>query len=102
MSIPLHLHQTAYKVLSTLIDSPQSRDDDCLLVAQIWSQETQATTLEEFLIELANGNLSNFDYIRRIRKKIQERHDNLQGECYSQLNLQEDVIDSKLTFFDAW
>jgi hypothetical protein len=96
------LKLVAYKVLSLLTDNPECRDNDRLLIAEIWSKETKSTTVQEFLLELIQGNLSNCESIRRMRQKIQERHPYLRGEKWDIRHKMEGAICQQLSFFDKW
>lgn len=96
------LQQAGYKVFSLLTDNPATRDNDMLLLQQIWLKESKALNLEEFMVELANGNLSNAESITRMRRKIQEKHPALRGEKYDSRHGMEAVVCQQLTFFDCW
>ncbi len=98
----IDLQQAGYKVFSVLTDNPATRDDDRLLLQQIWLKESKAHTLEEFLMELVNGDLSNAESLTRMRRKIQEKHPALRGEKYDVRHGMEAVVCNQLTFFDAW
>lgn len=98
----IDLQQAGYKVLSMLTDNIQCRDDDRMLIQQIWMKETKANTLEDFFQELVNGDISHFESIRRMRQKIQEKHPSLRGEKYEARHGMEANICEQLTFFNMW
>lgn len=96
------LQQAGYKVFSMLTDNPACRDDDRLLLQQIWMKESKAGCLDEFMVELANGDLSNAESLTRMRRKIQEKHPALRGEKYDSRHKMEGAVCAQLTFFDCW
>lgn len=96
------LQQTGYKVFSVLTDMPATRDDDRLLLVEIWTRETHAKELTEFMNELLGGSLSHPESVRRMRQKIQEKHPSLRGEKYDARHGMEAVVCQQLTFFDCW
>ena len=98
----IDLQQAGYKVFSMLTDNIACRDDDRLLLQQIWMKESKASNLEEFLIELANGELSNAESLTRMRRKIQEKHPALRGEKYEARHKMEGAVCNQLNFFDCW
>jgi len=58
MSEPFDLQAIACKVYSVLTKNPQARDDDKILLVEIWSKETKAKDISEFLSELLSGKIS--------------------------------------------
>lgn len=96
------LQKAACKVYSLLTDNPATRDDDRLLLVEIWSRETKSTDSTEFFRELLDGTLSHPESIRRMRQKIQEKHEALRGEKYEARHGMEASICQQLTFFDKW
>jgi hypothetical protein len=66
---------------------PQLRDDDSKLVANIWADYIGYDNLDKItsrqLLQLfADGNLPQFETIRRTRQKIQEQNAHLRGNAY--------------------
>lgn len=102
MSLPFDLQQVAVKVYSLLTDNPACRDDDRLLLIEIWSRENKATDLAGFFKELLEGSISHPESIRRMRQKIQEKHPALRGEKYEARHGMEASFCQQLTFFDKW
>lgn len=98
----IDLQQAGYKVFSVLTDNAACRDDDRLLLQQIWLKESKASTIEDFMMELVNGDLSNAESLTRMRRKIQETHPALRGEKYDARHGMEANVCKQLTFFDAW
>lgn len=96
------LRHIAYKVYAVLTDLPETRDNDRILLAYIWAKESRAGTVEEFLTELVEGDLTHFESIRRIRQKIQEQHVALRGEKYESRHGYEGAVCEQLSFFDMW
>lgn len=102
MAIPFDLQQAACKVFSILTDIPATRDCDRLLLVEIWSRESQAKDVAGFMNELLEGSLSHPESIRRMRQKIQEKHQSLRGDKYDARHGMEANICQQLTFFDKW
>lgn len=102
MSQILDLQNVACKVYSILTDYPLTRDDDKLLLIEIWSKESQAKDIAGLFNELLEGTLSHFESIRRMRQKIQEKHPSLRGEKWEIRHKMEGAICQQLTFFDIW
>lgn len=78
----------ADRVKKLLIDKPHLRDSDNKLIASVWYLELNKTkkvedmTGMEVLKELAHGNLSSSESIRRSRQKLQEELPELRGKTY--------------------
>jgi len=102
MKHTLDLRDVAFKVFSVLVDNPEARDNDRLLIYEIWSKESKAQTSSELFNELLNGTLSHTESIRRMRQKIQEKHPNLRGEKWDSRHKMECAVCTQLTFFDLW
>lgn len=96
------LKVVACKVFSVLTDVPQSRDDDKVLLSEIWQKESTASSVGDFFDELQSGKLSNAETITRMRRKLQEKHVPLRGEKWDVRHDMEGVMCSQLTFFDLW
>jgi len=72
-------------VRDLLITFPKCRDDDSILLANIWYEEAKELKLErthQFLEALINKKLSNPETIRRCRQKIQEEIPSTRGNNY--------------------
>jgi hypothetical protein len=85
-----------------LTDRPECRDCDRMLVSYIWNKESGAGSVEDFLIELVQGKLTHFESIRRMRQKLQEKHEGLRGLKYESRHGMEAVVCEQLSFFDRW
>ena len=72
------------KIRTILEKQPSTRDNDNLLIAMIWASETKETFTDEFLKQLAYGELTSSESIRRARQKLQEENENLRGELYNE------------------
>lgn len=97
-----NLQEIACKVYSTLTDVPATRDDDKLLLIEIWSKESQSKNLEDFFVELKEGTISFPDTVTRIRRKLQEKHKSLRGDKWDVRHQVEGAVCQQLTFFDRW
>lgn len=102
MSDPFDFQRVACKVYSVLTDKPETRDDDKLLIVEIWSKETRSEDVSGIFKELLDGTLSHFESIRRMRQKIQEKHPALRGEKWEARHAMEGMVCQQLTFFDKW
>jgi len=54
------LQAIACKVYSTLTDIPATRDDDKLLLVEIWSKESRANNIADFFNELLGGSVHHY------------------------------------------
>lgn len=102
MSKPFDLQAVACKVYSILTDNALARDDDKILLIEIWSKESKAKDIPGLFNELMQGNISHFESIRRMRQKIQEKHPTLRGEKWDGRHNMEGAICQQLNFFDKW
>lgn len=102
MSLPFDLQQVAVKVFSLLTDNKACRDDDRLLLIEIWGRESQAKDKVGFFKEMLEGSISHPESIRRMRQKIQEKHPALRGDKYDARHGMEANFCQQLTFFDKW
>ncbi len=102
MSNILDFQTAALKVFSILTDNEAARDDDLLLLTEIWGKESKAANVDGFLTEISQGQLTHFETIRRMRQKLQEKHPNLRGKNYDSRHNMEGAVCSQLTFFDKW
>ena len=102
MSESFDLKAVGCKVFSVLTDIPKCRDDDKLLLSEIWQRETQALSASNFFDELSSGKLSHAETITRMRRKLQEKHASLRGEAWEVRHNMEGAMCTQLTFFDLW
>lgn len=98
------LQAVACKVYSVLTDFPESRDDDKVLLSNIWVRELvdQAGNIKDFFTEFLSGRLSNPESVTRVRRKLQEQHEKLRGEKWDARHKMEGAVCQQLTFFDNW
>ncbi len=96
------LQTVACKVYGTLTDVPASRDDDRVLIANIWMNEANGVEREDFLSLFLKGDLSNPETITRVRRKLQEQHVKLRGDKWEVRHKMEGSFCEQLTFFDKW
>lgn len=92
---------TTQKVKQILENHPESRDDDCVLLAEIWKDEIERSTdAVAFLSLLSEGKLTHFETASRVRRKIQERSPALRGEKYHSRHKAQQTFLNQLKF--AW
>lgn len=80
------------EVKQRLENSTKMRDDDALLMADIWREElTQlgAKTLYDVLNAIAGRMVTSPESIRRSRQKVQQDYPNLRGTVYNQRHAKE-------------
>lgn len=80
------------EVKERLENSTKMRDDDALLMADIWREElTQlgAKTLYDVLNAIAGRMVTSPESIRRSRQKVQQDYPNLRGTVYNQRHAKE-------------
>jgi|SRR6185312_13368232 len=97
MSQPFNLSEIADKVESVLINTPESRDDDRLLLAAVWLKEQhEMEDNRGFFVEFVDRRLSNPESITRARRKLQQNNPMLRGERWEDRHDLEPVIVSEL------
>ena len=80
----------ASQVKRLLIEKPESRDSDKLLISYLWIRTLRNKDIDPYSIsgfELlrlfgTTDTLPNSESIRRSRQKLQEKHPELRGESY--------------------
>ena len=70
------------RVRQLLIEQPQTRDNDNLLIAQIWLDEGVPSESVVFLVKYSRGGFTSAESIRRSRQKLQYENESLRGETY--------------------
>jgi len=100
------------EIVQTLLKrSPELRDNDQRLVANIWWQTISIEMRHRFLdyeidafkmlLKLySDGDLPNEQTIRRIRRKLQEENEELRGKVYDQRHEKETEIIDTIRQFD--
>lgn len=76
------MEKIASKVFQVLVENPLCRDDDRLLICEIWKREMKDYPNEDTLQMFQIGKLSHPETIRRFRQRTQEKYDGLRGENY--------------------
>lgn len=89
-----------HRVLFILKHSPESKDDDRILLSVIWKNELKEG--QNILESLKDGTISNPETVTRIRRKLQEKYPDLRGEKWLARHSMEAVVCQQLTFFDNW
>jgi hypothetical protein len=89
MSLFNQMKNIKEKVAFILETKPALRDDDNKLIASFYVYELGKSKVEQMsamslLTELAYGNLTSPESIRRVRQKLQEERKDLRGEKYSE------------------
>lgn len=76
-------------VLLVLESWPESRDDEGMLLASVWSNELEEKHVKiskmktmEFMTMLMDGRLTSASSILAIRDQLQEKHFELRGESF--------------------
>jgi hypothetical protein len=80
------------EVKQRLETSTKMRDDDALLIADIWREQLEqlgAKSVYDVLNAIASKILHSPESIRRSRQKVQRDNPNLRGTVYKQRHLKE-------------
>lgn len=80
--------KVASKVFVSLLDRPETRDNDRQLCIEVWKKELSQLGIEDFFDAFANAKISHPETIRRARQKLQQEHEALRGkrwECRHQM-----------------
>ena len=88
-------------VRGVLMGSPDSRDSDRLLCAEVWwkQMDRQSSTDEGFLNMYVKGDLTTADSITRCRRKLQEEDKTLRGnKWYERHDRSEEVKQEIINF----
>jgi len=72
------------RVKQLLIKQPLTRDNDNLLIAQIWLDEGVPSESIVFLVKYSKGGFTSAESIRRSRQKLQYENESLRGETYNE------------------
>jgi len=91
-------------VLEILKTNLESRDDDNILILNVWEKQFKIETKKidefnnyiEFKHLLLNGRLSPPESITRSRRKLQEDNIELRGKLYDERQKQEKIIKNQL------
>ncbi len=92
------------KVRALLIEKPWLRDNDNMLLANIWDSELKEKKVgnqsDMFLALYGMGKLSNAESIRRCRQKLQQENPELRGGNYKGRQMVIDDVIEELKNFD--
>lgn len=98
-----NLPQVACKVYSILLETPESRDSDRILLSKIWKCELEEIgKTVNFIDMFEQGIFSNPETVCRMRRKLQEVHPCLRGDKWDTRHNMEGMVCQQLTFFDRW
>ena len=89
------------KVESLLQSKPHLKDNDNLLLANIWESELKEMDIDPakvsvFLALYGLGHLSNAESIRRCRQKLQQENPELRGNNYKGRQISSDKVKDEL------
>jgi hypothetical protein len=101
---------TKILVENLLTDNPHLRDDDLKLLANCYwlrvsdtmlfdLSEDELVGVKKFLKLLANGDMPNFESIRRCRQKLQEENTCLRGKLYETRHQYQETVKDDLKLF---
>ena len=93
----MKLNKCKELVTDILTEKPETRDNDFLLVQEVWKKQSGFIDLLSqpvgLLFELMENKLSDSSSIKRMRRKLQELCPNLRGIKYAKRHkAQEDVM----------
>ena len=80
------------QVKQRLENSTKMRDDDALLIADVWREEFAelgAKSVYDVLNAIAGRMVTSPESIRRSRQKVQQDNANLRGQVYNQRHAKE-------------
>ena len=85
-------------VANVLLNQPETRDDDLLLILKIWEIQSLGTITQysEFKDMLLSGKLAIPATITRSRRKLQENNVQLRGKLYEKRKEQEKLMNSQI------
>jgi hypothetical protein len=93
--------ETKDLVLYHLVNYPETRDSDSLLISMIWESRNTTLYTAEFFKLFREGKLINPESIRRSRQKWQEERPDLRGKNYKERKAKEiEVIEEVRTFLN--
>lgn len=83
-------------VANVLLNKPDTRDDDILLILTIWDLQANIESYEQFKTMLKNGQLAIPETIRRSRAKLQEDNVELRGKNYEKRKEIEELMSKQI------
>jgi hypothetical protein len=84
------------RVKKVLTLNANARDNDNILLAEIWSEDRLDYRGCDILQLLVEGKLTNFESVRRARQKAQEENPELRGKKYRERAERENLIEKDL------
>ena len=84
----MNILKVSIVVKSALVNAPESRDSDELLILKVWAiqkpelRDNKSFTFRDFSILFKDKKLFSTESIRRSRQKIQEEIEGLRGDNY--------------------
>ncbi len=93
------LKELAKKVHDILVNNPSTRDDDRLLIVELWSSESLSDSSKDFFDEMLKGYVSFPDTVTRVRRKLQEKNESLRGEKWVARHKMQRDITEDLNFY---
>ena len=89
------------EVKQRLESSTKMRDDDALLMADIWREQLEqmgAKSMYDVLNAIAGRMVTSPESIRRSRQKVQQDNSNLRGNVYNQRHAKEEEVLKELGY----
>lgn len=93
------------KVKGILQQLPAARDNDQILVANVWQGELRAQRIDlnsisgrEVLSMIASGKVSPVESITRCRRKLQEEWPQLRGKRWEERHMKQTVVQTELGY----
>jgi hypothetical protein len=89
------------QVKQRLESSTKMRDDDALLIADVWREELAelgAKSVYDVLNAIAGRMVTSPESIRRSRQKVQQDNPNLRGNVYNQRHAKEEEVLKELGY----
>jgi hypothetical protein len=85
-------------VAKVLLEKPETRDDDLLLILTIWDIQSfgKLKTYHQFKKNLLKGKLAIPETIRRSRAKLQEENIELRGKNYENRKEIDDLMSKQM------
>lgn len=84
-----------------LINNIYTRDNDHKLVAWIWQNEMDDTISGDVIHLLNNNQLTSWETIARMRRKLQEEDESLRGSTWEKRHDKSVEVGMKLTDYKA-
>jgi hypothetical protein len=98
----MELEKTKFKVERLLNAIEETRDNDELLIANVWTEDlinrgfNTSISVKILFFMLRNGELTSTESIRRVRQKLQEKNEHLRGYKYNKRMEHQKVVKEEL------